>query len=242
MTSVWVYTVVHNEALMMPYFIRHYATFCSRIIVYDDHSDDGTQAIVTSAGADLREYPGRGLDDLAFVAFANEQYKEARGHADYVIWVDGDEFLYHPDIAARLTELHADGVTLPRTRGFNMLGDHPPTTDGQIYEEITTGFQDDRYSKPVIIDPNLDIAWSAGKHEIQVNGPTSVDHLGDPLKLLHFRYLGRAYHEARSAKNYEQLSDSNKKHHLGWEVMPNWRGAYSTDWYEQRRMTAQEVV
>ena len=239
--TAWVYSVMRNEATILPYWLRHYQTFCERIVVYEDHSDDGTPEIIRKSGAELRAYPGDGLDDIAFITLANDQYREARGHADWVIWVDADEFLYHPRMAERLEQLKAEGASLPMVDGFNMVADAPPVGQGQIYDEITTGFRDRRYSKPVIVSPWLDVEWTVGRHEIVVTGRV-VSGTGDPLRLLHYRYLGRAYHQARTLRNRTYLSESNKRNGLGWEVMPGWTGAYSTEWYEQQRQLAEVCV
>lgn len=229
--TAWVYSVMRNERTILPWFLKHYRSFCDRIVIYDDQSDDGTQDIALKGGAEVRRYPYRGLDDTQFVQLANEQYKEARGYADWIIWVDADEFLYHPRMAERLAELHDLGITLPKTQGFNMVAEHPPTGDGQIYEEITTGFFHDRYSKPVILDPTLDIVWEVGKHAIHVTGGIPVQNSNDPFKLLHYRFLGRAYFEQRSARNWEQISERNKAARFGYETQPGWTGEYSADWY-----------
>lgn len=237
---VWVYTVVHNEALMMPYWMRHYATFCDRLIVYDDRSDDGTQKIAAVLGADLRAYPGSGFDDIEMVQFANNTYREAEGHADFVIWVDADEFLYDPNMRARLERFTAEGITLPLVQGYAMIGNAPPSGDGQIYDEIALGFAHDRYSKPCILRPNIDLRWDVGKHWAKVNGNAKTNS-DDPLKLLHYRYLGKAYHEARNARNWSRISTRQRQFRLGYETAPDWQGDYSARWYEQQREIAENV-
>lgn len=225
---------------MMPYWLRHYATFADRLIVYDDNSDDGTQDIVTAGGGDLRRYPCSGFDDIEMVGFANNQYREAEGYADFVIWVDADEFLFHPRMRERLEDLTADGVTLPAVQGYAMIGDAPPTGDGQIYDEIPLGFAHDRYSKPCILRPNVDLRWDVGKHEAQIFSGAKTN-TGEPLKLLHYRYLGKAYHEERNARNWSRISKRQRQFRLGYETAPDWQGDYSARWYEQQRGIAVNV-
>lgn len=238
--TAWVYSVMRNESTLIGYWLRHYATFCERIVIYDDHSDDGTPEMARGL-AEVRQYPGHGLDDTAFINLANDQYREARGHADWVIWVDGDEFLYHPRMTERLAELKAEGANLPMVDGWNMVAEAPPVGQGQIYDEITTGFRDRRYSKPVLVSPWLDIEWTVGRHEIVVTGNV-VRGTGDPLRLLHYRYLGSAYHQARARRNWAWLSDLNRRAGLTWEARPGWQGAYSTRWYEEQRQLAEVCV
>ncbi|HET7638190.1 MAG TPA: glycosyltransferase family 2 protein [Ktedonobacteraceae bacterium] len=231
MQSIWCYTIVRNEELLMPYFIRHYGSICSKIIVYDDDSTDCTREIVLSAGGIVRQCPWSGLDDIKSVAFATEQYKEARNEANWVIWVDADEFVYHPRLADRLEELTLEGVALPKVVGFSMVAENPPSGHGQIYDEIRMGFPDKSYSKPCVFDPSLEIVWTPGKHEAYTDG--SVSNLHDPLKLLHYRYMGSNWHIDRNYRNYERLDPINIARKHGQETYPGYTGDHSPQWYEQ---------
>ena len=114
MDRCWAYTLAYNESTLIPYWVRHYASFCERVTVYvDDATDDGTDVLAAKAGARVTYHKTTGIDDEGFVAFARERYPAARGLAEWVIWVDADEFLYHPRIGERLAELRAQGVTRP---------------------------------------------------------------------------------------------------------------------------------
>lgn len=236
----WAYTVVRNEALILPYWLRHYATFCDRMIVYDDKSDDGTPDLARAGGAEVRAYPFAGFDDIEMVGFANNQYREAEGSADFVIWADADEFLFDPHMRERLDRFTADGITLPVVQGYAMVGDAVPTRDGQIYDEIVLGFAHDRYSKPCILRPSVDLRWDVGKHEAKVLSPAKTN-TDEPLKLLHYRYLGEAYHDARNARNWARLSKRQRQFRLGYETAPDWQGDYSARWYEAQRAGAVNV-
>jgi glycosyltransferase involved in cell wall biosynthesis len=240
--SIWVYTVVRNEALLIRYWLRHYQSFCSRVIVYDDASDDGTREMVQASGAELRDCPWSGLDDMLAAAFASQQYREARGQADWVIWVDGDEFIYHPAIESHLAHMQALGVTLPQVAGYSMFADQPPAGDGQIYGEVRNGIPDERYCKPVVLDPYIDMQWGPGKHEFAANGVrdagTSVQ-----LKLLHYRWFGENAYLQRNARNLSKLSQSNRDYGLGIEVFsPTYTGHHSFEWYRQMQRVAPVCV
>ncbi len=128
MTRCWAYCLAYNEATIIPYWVRHYRTFCERVIVYQDtDTDDGTGGYALLEGGEVRSHALGGLDDLAFTAFAQEHYTEARGRADWVIWTDADELLWHPRGAGvRLHELRSQGVTYPHVLGYAMLADAPP--------------------------------------------------------------------------------------------------------------------
>lgn len=238
--SAWAFTVVRNEALLMPYWLRHYRTFCDRLIVYDDESDDGTQRIVKEGGGELRPYPGSGLDDQAMAAFASETYREARGQAEWVVWVDADEFLYALQIKARLAALRADGVTLIQTEGYSMIGDAPPVGRGQIYAECRQGFLNERYGKVCCFDPALDLTFDPGRHEIRIRGDARQQ--AEPFKLLHYRYFGQEYHRERNNRNWARLTEANKSSRFGFEVAPGYSGPWSTAWYAEQAAQAVEVV
>lgn len=242
MPRVWAYTVMRNESVMMPYWLRHYGSFCERLIVYDDASDDDSAAIARAGGAEVRPYPYAGLDDQHMVDLAHQTYPEARGQADWIVWSDTDELVYHPRIAARLDELLLIGVTAPAIEGFSMLASAPPTGAGQIYDEIRTGIPDFNYSKQVIIHPRVDIRWKVGKHIHEYLGPVNVGGGEDPLKLLHYRWLGRAYFVARNEHHFARLSDRNRANSWGVAVTPGYVGDHSVEWFEERTAHASDCV
>lgn len=239
--SCWVFSVVRNEALLMPYFVRHYSTFCDRIILYDDASDDGTPDIAIAAGAEVRPCPWSGLDDMAASALASSQYKEAFQRAEWVAWVDADEFLYHPHITEHLAMLRKGGVTLPRVEGYTMFSPQTPTTEGQIYGEIYRGVPDERYTKPVIIDPSIEMTWGPGRHEFAASAVTNAN--GDAIKLLHYRWFGESDYLSRNAKNMSRISDTNLAFGLGIEVTnPLYEGHHSLLWYRTQSLLAKPCV
>lgn len=242
----WAYTLVYNEATLIAYWVRHYVSFCDRVIVYvDDATNDGTEEIAEREGAEVRTYYGTGhLDDIAFVRFAEERYKEARGKTDWVIWTDADEILYHPRITERLSEIRASGVNFPDVLGYNMFSENPPTTDGQIYTEIQRGVQSDAYAKRCIFDPVLDVVWSTGKHNAYVAGPVHTDNTvsDDPLKLLHYRWLGKEWFLARNARNFSRLNAVNISRQHGRETYPGYEGIYSAAWYAEQAALAKACI
>jgi len=233
---IWLYTQCYNEEYMLPFFLRHYETFVDRMIFYDAHSEDTTQELILAhPKAELREppYPSlvKELDDNLSVEFANQQYKEARGKADWVIWVDIDEFLHHPDILGILDSYRTQGVNLPRIRGYLMIGDAPVAGPGQLTELQPLGLPDRMTCKPCILNPTLgEINWSTGKHG---NHPSLDAAWSDDrtLRLLHYRYFGPKYLAARNARQYSRLCKKNKAEFLGAQVFPNYEGEWDAKWY-----------
>jgi len=240
--SAWAFTLAYNEATLIRYWVRAYREFCDKVIVYCDlGSDDGTAALARREGAEVRPYGPSDLDDVAFISFAQERYREARGHADWVVWADADEILYHPRLAERLVELRQAGVNYPTVTGYSMMADHPPTGLGQIYDEIQSGFQADAYSKVCIFDPALDVRWTTGKHTAEAEGAVSDDG-SDPLRLLHYRWLGQEYFLERNRRNFARLNAMNKAMQHGRETYPGYQGTYSPTWYAERRSLAEVIV
>ena len=228
----------------MPYFMRHYGSFADRVIVYDDESDDGTPDIVRAAGGEVRACSWTGIDDLAMVTLANQEYKLARGKADWVIWVDADEFIYADDMPGALRRLTREGVQMPTVTGYCMTANGPPSGDGQIYDEIKTGFRAGRYDKSCVVDPKTELAWGAGRHEYMVYTPNVLCAVNDykPLKLLHYRWFGMDYCVERSRQNYARLSQQNLTNGLGLETRPGFDGPYSPRWYAEQALSATTVI
>src|SRR3990172_8660514 len=161
--KVWVFSVCWNEALLMPYFLRHYSTLASQIIIWDEQSTDGTREIIQSCPkAQLRDWPCKGLDDDRFLEAVNNWYKMARGSADWVMWPDIDEILYHPNPLQVLASANGDMV---HATGYAMISKgNPPSGEGQIYDELRTGCRQNNYDKWIIWRPGVEIQHTAGRH------------------------------------------------------------------------------
>ena len=227
----------------MPYWLRHYTQFVDKIIVYDDNSDDGSKELMLDAGVEVRACPWSGIDDIIYPLFASNQYKEARQQADWVIWVDGDEFIYHPNIRSRLEQLTRSGVTVPHTQGYNMFSDGPPTGSGQIYDEIKNGVADHRYSKPVVINPDVDLVWEPGRHNAYFVSAKRDDDGKEPLKLLHYRWFGRDEFIHRNDQIWKNMTAQNRNAGLGSNSYPNSQAATHTlAWYEDLVAQAKPCV
>lgn len=240
----WAFCLTFNEETMIGYWTKHYKTFCERVVVYvDSETTDRTREIAMSYGADVREYFGSGhMDDIAFIQFAQHHYREARGQADWVVWTDADEFVYHPRLVDRLAEFRDEGTNFPVTVGYSMLADAPPSGPGQIYEQITRGIEATEYAKVAIFDPILDVNWITGKHAAEVHGPAKRDDGSDPLRLLHYRWLGAQWFAERNARNFSRLNDINRKAQHGRETYPGYFGKFSPEWYNGQLELAKVCV
>lgn len=229
--KIWLYCIIRNEAKILPYFLKHYTPWVEKLIFYDDQSDDGTREMLQACPqSELRNWPGsHGIVDDEFLIFANEQWKEAKDIADWIIWVDADEFIYHRNITDVLLGYIAAGVDCPLIDGYTMMSDHFPTTDGQIYDEIKTGFKDECWSKQVVFREN--IRWNVGRHSLDTMRCQPRMSETAEIKLLHYRCLGMDYLRWRHDRNWQRVPDHCRAKSYGLNCEPGHVGHHSLNWF-----------
>jgi glycosyltransferase involved in cell wall biosynthesis len=213
------YTVCYNEELILPYFFRHYKQFCDNITIFDNYSTDNSIKIAQNAGANIIQFNTNNIfDDNVHVNIKNNCWKESK--ADWVIIIDVDEFVYHPNLIEILKKTNATIIT-PKL--YHMYSDIFPTTTGQIYDEIKMGlsschkecsFTGDKINlfKPLEIK---EINYLLN-HNINPIGNICYDnHLN--IKTLHFRNLSIDYEINRclmgAARFNEELKKLTQDHH-----------------------------
>ena len=205
--KIHVYSPMYNEEVLLPYWLRHYETFADQIFVWDDDSTDSTREILSKhPKVTLLPREKHGLWDDYFVDELFPQYKQySRGIADWVIAVDADEFVYHPNLKEVLkTQKEKYNIQIIQCQGFSMLSDKLPTTNGQIYDEINMGVPDYLETKWVIHSPEIDVYYRKGRHGYPHGFKIFRNKSRYPyngIKLLHYRYLGKEYIEKRGIKN-----------------------------------------
>lgn len=240
--KVDVYSTMRNEIKIIPYFLRHYETFADRILVWDDNSDDGTREML-EAHPKVKLLPinlGR-IDDDYFVTDLWPQYKTiSRGYADWVICVDADEFVYHPNILSKLEELESQGIKRVMCYGFTMYHQTLPTTAGQIYEEVKLGVADKWSSKIALFTPDLNMKWSRGRHRYNHLGGNITAMFDTGIHILHFRYLGWDYYMERTKRN---LAYDNIEFYLERNgPMPDGSKMPPYKWFEKHKDSFKNVV
>jgi glycosyltransferase involved in cell wall biosynthesis len=241
--NVHLYCILRNEIKILPYFMRHYQTFVSQFFIFDDKSDDGTiEELSRHKNVTIIPTTISGIDDSYFRRVHQNEYKNlSRGKCDFVISVDADEFIYHPDIVNVLQRCKRENYQIIRPEGYVMISDGFMQTDGQIYDEIKTGIKDVWYNKPVIFDPSIDIRWDLGRHGLKpMNGVCVCEDSG--IKLLHYRYLGQAYCENRHDTHYKRLSHHNLKWKLGRHLVPGSKYYHSLKWFEHYKGDAVQCI
>ena len=219
------YTRCWNEAEMLGFFFRHYDRLVDRYIVYDDGSSDASPALLrANPKADVRPTPpysdltSRTVSELADF---NNFWKESRGRADWVIVVDVDEHLYHPDLGRYLQACSRSGVTVVPALGYTMLSDEFPADDVLLRCAITSGAPDIMMSKLAIFSPDAvaETNFAVGRHTAEPEGDI-VAPPRDELLLLHYKYLS---FERTFRRNQESRSRQRGKDiEMGWGIQYSW--------------------
>jgi len=210
--TIHLYTVCWNVEGLLPYFIRHYEPLCDRLVFYDNMSTDSTRAIIERCDkASVVDFDTGGeIDQSNYLRIKNEKYKQSRGVADYVIVVDIDEFLYHPDLRAVLCRYRDEGVTLPKVTGFTMVSLFHPRAVRPLIEVVRRGRFSPQYSKMCVFAPELDINYLPGAHRCEPS-PQGVESREAELRLLHYHYLGLWTVLRRYVYYQRRLSERNRR-------------------------------
>jgi len=203
------YIIAWQEAEIIGLTIKHYQQFCTKIIVFDNHSTDRTREIATEMGAEVRLFgiPGV-LDDKEYLKIKNFAWKGSK--ADWVIVVDCDEILWHPNMNQVLSE---EGYSIFSTQGWDIVSHEVPR--GTL-TSVRNGYAYSNYSKSAIFNPRMirEIGYVYGCHQAKPAGLIRYSpHL---LMLFHYSNIGGPERLRRRHAAYRaRLSENNKRWGLG---------------------------
>jgi glycosyltransferase involved in cell wall biosynthesis len=188
-----IYAFCWNEERFLPYFFRHYLTFAQHIYVADNESTDRSLEIIRSfpRTSFITSSTNNEFRDETQMAFKNDVWKSKRQNADWIMCVDIDEIVWHPEMLKFLQQCDEEDVAVVKPRGFQMVSETFPTTTGQVYEEVNRGVASELYSKPVVFSPRRieEMNYRAGAHGADPAGTGKI-LMGSPAMLLHYHYLG----------------------------------------------------
>lgn len=190
-----------NESEIIQFTIRHYKTFCTRIVVHDLGSTDGTQEIARKAGCEVVQHDcSQAFDDRLNKKIKNECWLGTS--PDWAICADADELIYFPSGAAlTLDSYTSQGLPVVKPYGFEMTSDETPLGEVQIYECVKHGARDDFwYGKPILFSPKQvsSVDFGTGAHQVTAvlknSRPFYVEQKAPPSApacyLLHFHHIG----------------------------------------------------
>lgn len=210
--KVEAYIMAWNEAETIHLTIKHYQKFCDKIFLYDNFSTDNTREIAESMGCEVKLFGIKGvLDDREYTKLKNSVWKGS--DADWVIVVDADEILWHPQMEVYLIDNKRWGNTICPTFGWQVVSHGLPR---ETWEEITTGFHYDNYSKMCIFNPKeiKEIGYIHGAHVAEPKG--NVKFSDERLTLFHYRNIGGPERLVKRHAMYrERMSDWNKRWNAG---------------------------
>ncbi len=179
-----------------------------RVVLYDNFSDDSTREIALAHGAEIQLFGTKGeLNDQHYLDVKNNCWKGSK--ADWVIVVDEDEILWHPNIK---TILELAKCTIIKPQGFNIHSDKMPK---ESWLEIMTGEPNENYSKLCCFKPNEinEIRYNYGCHSAR---PIGNVRIFQGLYLLHYRDIGGVERLIERHKEYAlRLSEVNRRYNLG---------------------------
>jgi hypothetical protein len=183
--EIEVITMMYNEAVLAPLFVRHYAPWVDKFTVFYSESIDGTRRELETASAQCGvkslnivpfEFP-KGFDDMVKIGHINRAVRKSS--ADFVICVDADEFV-HPwpfdgtnprdELAKETGEVvlcamfqsyrHATDADIDRTK--------PPLFQRRHGEHIVDEHNCLRFIKRCIVRPDGGAQFGVGCHDLVV--------------------------------------------------------------------------
>lgn len=208
---ITIYTIAWNEEQMIKHFVRHYVACFpeAKIVVYSNESTDRTNEIAEENCCEVRIFKtGNTLSDRTYLDIKNEVWKEKKG---WVLIADVDEHLY---INARmLREQEAQGVTIIRGEGYNMVSDD----DKKLYcpFDIHRGIRATSYDKLYCFDARAitDINYLYGCHRANPQG--RIKYNTQRFIARHYKYYNLPYILNRHAIFASRMSEHNRKLGLG---------------------------
>lgn len=197
----------------MPYFMKHYSQFAS-VVVLENNSTDKTVQIAKSWGARVweQDIPDV-IDDQWYIDIKDNIWKSSK--ADWVMVVDCDEFIYHPNLVEVLEQTSG---TIIEPTFYEMFSEKFPTTETQIYDEVKFGC--DGGPKINIFRPGKikEINYQGGCHNATPLGDVQFAK-NTGICTLHMRFLSLQYVLDRSKHSAQRLSEFNKRTGLGFHYL-----------------------
>lgn len=189
--KVAVCLVVKNEAVEIPYWIAWYkALGFDSFLIYDDFSDDATEAVILSMcdGLDIRfmrNAVNRDLHNIRQVRAYNDAVARYGREFDWIALFDADEYLdlYGADIKTSLEQkkdasLVAYNWSCVGTNGFVSRPSGPPFLNYTMHGRPDLYWN--RHTKVIFRPAHLQAPISQ-VHNVDVSGP-GVDAAGRPIE------------------------------------------------------------
>ncbi len=227
--KIAVVTMVYNEAMLLPYFLRHYSYLDEIHVLYETDSTDESLEILTRAPNVVIEkcHIEGGLDDIEKIKLINQAVQNT--NADWVYVVDPDEFIFPPNnesphnfLKRQVCDVVRSGMfQVYRHRDDKDLEPSLPPISQRIHGDpnlFSTDTQADRaannlYIKPNIVRPSKKLNFYPGHHHIEGNPvPSHELYLG-----VHWQMADPSIAIARRIARKARISERNRAHRMGWQ-------------------------
>lgn len=188
------FSILWNEARMLPFFFRHYDPWVGRYVMYDDGSTDGTLDLLAAhPRVEIRRFPRTAPDSFVLSALLlhDRMWKECRGNADWVVITAVDEHLHHADMPGYLARCKRAGASAIPALGFQMVAPDFPAPGEWLAATRRMGAPFDQMNKLSIFDPDriAETNYRPGRHWARPEGEV-VMPATDEVVNLHYKYLG----------------------------------------------------
>jgi 2-polyprenyl-3-methyl-5-hydroxy-6-metoxy-1,4-benzoquinol methylase len=221
-------TMVYNEALILPYFLRHYEYLDEIHVLYETDSTDETLSILNQARNVVIEncHIKGGLDDIDVVDLVNDTVRRIR--ADWVYALDPDELIFpYNESPHDFLERQKD-YNVVRAALFNVYRHRtdkdlnpslPPVPqrihgDPNLFDTFQHGNRVANicYIKPIVVRPSDEIRFLPGKHIILGHVKISPEFYAGA----HWRMAEPSIPLRRRMEHRARHSERNKAYALGW--------------------------
>ena len=221
-------TMVYNEALILPYFLRHYSYVDEIRVLFETDTSDSSLEILHCAPNVLVEkcHIDGGLDDVAKINLFNDALSSIK--ADWVYVVDPDEFIFPPNESPCdfLRRQDADVVQsamyqVYRHRNDRDLDPNLPPVPQRAHgdpnpfsnEESARRPSNTFYIKPNIVRPWIGARFLPGHHVLEGRAPLSSEaYVG-----AHWQMADPAIALQRRMERKARLSERNRSLRMGWQ-------------------------
>jgi len=221
-------TMVYNEALILPYYLRHYRYLDEIHILYETDSTDESLEILSQAPNVIVEkcHIEGGIDDIEKVKLINRAVQSAR--VDWVYVVDPDEFVFPPnetprDFLARQTSdvVRSTMFQVYRHRTDRDLDPSLPPVPQRLHGDpivLSTETEANRapnsvYVKPNVVRPSRGISFLPGHHQIERNPRVSFENYVGA----HWQMADPSIAVRRRLERRARMSGRNRAYNMGWQ-------------------------
>ena len=216
---VHLHAICYNEKVVLPFFFKHYKKMFGdsiKFTIYDNESNDGSQEICLSEGAEIiTYYTNNQLSDSKYLEIKNNCWKNQQETWALVLDIDEALFITKEELLKE-QEL---GTSIIKSEGWNMISiDANPSCKIDI-EGIKYGTRATQYDKNFLFDTKRisEINYSAGCHWSTPVGEVKFSE--NSYKLLHYKALSEDYIVERYKMFSQRMSAENIEKKWAWHYM-----------------------